>query len=243
MVAGDLPIQGKNEYAYFFVSRNLECVGTGDGAVKKFTTKKSPLADRNLDGSVTVADVTVYVGDAKRTNLSAVVPASVVEATGEINFTDAPANGKLIYVSYQYVYGYVGYAQDYSISSSLDTKAITPLSSANEETIETAWKYEGSMKLWNANEFEKDLMCGLDQEDDTVGGTYAPEYPIPAMTHGLVIKRVRDVTKSYIALGTVKVTSFDESASGGDLSEKDIKFDAQRLLREYTPTAGSGIPA
>lgn len=84
-------------------------------------------------------------------------------------------------------------------------------------------------------------MQGIQQDDDTVGGIYSKTLKIPTLTHAMVIKRVRGTTTKYRALGTVKIESLDESGSGGDLSEKDMKLKAVTYDKRYTPTVGSAI--
>ncbi|MCE7699684.1 MAG: hypothetical protein K8E24_013025 [Methanobacterium paludis] len=234
-------IQGGDEYVYFMIQRTLECVGTGDGIIKSFTVSKKPIADSNLDGSVTIADVECYTGSAKRQSLVAVTPSTVTEDTGEITFTTAPTTGDKVYVTYKYVLGHVVYAQDYSASSSLQTTSIQPLSESNEETFETGWKYEGSMKLWDADGIEDDIILGIDQSDDTVGGKLNVEAPVPAPLHHMVLKKVRGTTPTYKVLREVKCKSLDESGKGGDIAEKDLSFDVNGLLRTYTPSVKSGM--
>jgi hypothetical protein len=224
MAVGDSIIQGKNEYLYIFVYRDLECIGTGDGTIKTFTVSKTPIADSNLDGSVTISDVEVFVGDASRKDLAAATITTVDEETGDITLDTAPAATKNVYCNYSYVFGHVAYAQDYSIDSSLDSKSITPLSESVEQTIETIWKYEGSIKLWNADDLEDDLLCGIDQADDTIGGKYAVEDKLPSLQHCIILKRIRKNSVRYRALSGVKINSLSESGTGGDLSEKELKI-------------------
>lgn len=233
-------IKGANEYVYFLIHRELECIGVGDATDKTFTTAQHPIADSTLSGTVDTSDVEVYVG-ASRATATAVTVSAVTEATGEITLTAAPALAAKIYCTYKHVYGFVTYAQEYSVTSSLDTSSITPLSSANEETIENSWKYEGTVKLWDNSDIEDNLYAGIDQTDDTVGGIMADEFPIPVPTHHMVIKKVRGAVPKYRVLKDVKFTSLDEGGKGGENSEKSFKITATNYIRDYTPTVGSGM--
>lgn len=232
-------IQGKNEYVYFMIERKLEKIGTGDSTTKKFTVSKIPIADADLSGTVDGSDVTVYTGSALRTSLVAATVSTVTEKTGEIELSSAPTTGAIVYATYKYVYGHVVYAQDYSATGTLDSKAIQPLSVDAEETMETVWKYEGSMKLWEADPLEEALMCGVDQTTDTVQLDDA--YSIPVPVHNLVFKKVRSTATTYKVLSGVKVTSLEETGKGGDLTEVSYKFSATGKKTRYTPTANSGM--
>jgi hypothetical protein len=232
-------IQGKNEYVYLMIERKLEKIGTGDGVVKVFNVAKTPIADADLSGTVDTSDVSVYIGDALRTNLVATTVSTVDEKTGAITFATAPASGDVIYATYKYVYGHVVYAQDYSASGTLDTKAIQPLSEDAEETMEVAWKYEGNMKLYEADPLEEPLMCGVDQATDTV--QLASSYPIPVPVHNVIFKKVRSTATEYKVLSGVKITSMELTGKGGDLSEVSYKFTATGYKSRYTPTANSGM--
>lgn len=233
-------IQGKNAYIYFMIERKLELVGTGDATTKEFTVDQIPIADSDLSGTVDVNDVDVYVGT-DRDSLTAVTVSAVDEKTGKITLSAAPATAAKVFATYKYVYGYLSYAQDYSVTTTLQDKGITPLSQANEESIQTGYKYEGQMKLWNAHDLEDDLMCGVDQEDLTQGGVLATEYPLPAPKHNVVIKTVRSLSTKYRVLEGVVISSLDESTKGGDLGEKTVKLTSDNFYRDYTPTADSGM--
>lgn len=233
-------IKGANEYVYFLIHRELECIGVGDSTDKTFNTGKYPIADSTLSGTVDTSDVAVYVG-ASRSVATPVTVSTVNEATGEITLSTAPATGAKVYCTYKYVYGYVTYAQEYSVTSSLDTSSITPLSSSNEETLENSWKYEGTVKIWDNSDIEDSLYAGIDQTDDTVGGILADEFPIPVPQHHMVIKKVRGATPKYRVLKDVKFTSLDEGGKGGENSEKSFKITASNFIRSYTPTVGSGM--
>jgi hypothetical protein len=232
-------IQGKNEYVYIMIERKLEKIGTGDATNKSFTVSKTPIADADLSGTVDANDVEVYVGGALRTNLVAATVSTVTEKTGAIALSSAPALAAIVYATYKYVYGHVVYAQDYSASGTLDTKAIQPLSSDVEETMETVWKFEGSMKLWEADPLEEALMCGVDQSTDTV--QLDDEYSIPVPVHNLVFKKVRSTATTYKVLSGVKITSLEETGKGGDLTEVSYKFTATGRKTRYTVTTDSGM--
>lgn len=232
-------IQGKNEYVYLMIERKLEKIGTGDASVKTFTVSQTPIADADLSGTVDASDVEVYVGDALRTNLVAATVSTVDEKTGVITLSSAPALSDIVYATYKHVYGHVVYAQDYSASGTLDTKAIQPLSEDAEETMEVIWKYEGNMKLYEADPLEEPLMCGVDQATDTV--QYADNYPIPVPVHNVIFKKVRSTATTYKVLSGVKITSMELSGKGGDLSEVSYKFTATGYKSRYTPTANSGM--
>lgn len=233
-------IAGKNEYVYFFVKRTMECIGTGDGSDTTFTTAHYPLADMTLDGTVGVTDVQAYVGTNRSTAVAAPLT-SVTEADGTLTFTTAPTNGEKVYATYGFVYGYVTYAQEYSLTSDLETTEITPLSVSSAEVSETLWKFEGSLKVWDAHDIERDLIFGVDQTTETVGGTYAKEMNIPTTTHHMILKKMRDNTKYYRVLKNMKINSFEEGASGGELSEKSFKIVCENYINQYTPTVGSGL--
>jgi len=232
-------IQGKNEYVYFMIERKLEKIGTGDATAKTFTVSKIPIADSDLSGTVDGSDVTVYTGSALRTSLVAATVSSVDEKTGVITLSAAPTAAAIVYATYKYVYGHVVYAQDYSATGTLDTKAIQPLSADVEETMETIWKFEGSMKLWEADPLEEPLMCGLDQATDTV--QLDDEYTIPVPVHNIIFKKVRSTATTYKALSGVKITSMEETGKGGDLTEMSYKLTATGRKTRYTPTADSGM--
>jgi len=232
-------IQGKNEYVYIMIERKLEKIGTGDGTNKSFTTSKMPIADADASGTVDGSDVTVYVGDALRTNLVAATVGTVTEKTGTIALSTAPENAKIVYATYKYVYGHVVYAQDYSATGTLDTKSIQPLSTDVEETMETIWKFEGSIKLWEADPLEEALMCGIDQATDTV--QLDDEYSIPVPVHNVVFKKVRSTATTYKVLTGVKFTSMEETGKGGDLTEVSYKITATGRKTRYTPTSDSGM--
>lgn len=238
-------MQGKNQYVYYMIERKLEYVGTGDGTTKDYTVAKTPIADKDLSGVVDTSDVAVYTSAAngRAGTLTSATVSTVDEKTGKITLSTAPTTSHKVYVTYHYVYGYVAYAQEYSFSESLDTKEITPLSTATAEEMEVIWKFEGSIKLWDDTDIEDELMRGIDQTADVTGAniTMADENPIPVPIHNVVFKKVRTGQTTYIVLKNAKFSSLESSAKGGDLAEKDAKLTVQTIVRNYVPTANSGM--
>lgn len=236
-------VQGKNEYLYFFVQRKLEYVGDATSlSSKKFTVNKTPIANSTLDGATVAAkDIKVYEGDAKRTNLVEIAVSTVTAKTGEVTLTNAVTALKKVYCTYQYEYGHVLYATEYSATTTLDSKDITPISASASETLETAYKYEGSMKTYDDTDIENDLMCGLDQTSDTTTGILYTNAPIPVPVHNAVAKKIRGSDVTYQAWKNFKITSLEESTKGGDLREKSIKFVMTDINRDYTPPTGSTL--
>lgn len=234
-------LQGKNVYLYFMIERKLEYVGTGDGTNKSFTVGKKPIADSNLTGTVDASDVAVYSGTSRTGTLTTHTVSSVTEATGVIAVSAAPANLAKVYVTYKYQTSYPLYCQEYSFTDTLNTKGITPISAAAEETVETDWKYEGSLKYWDDTDIEFELMKGLDQTVDTTAGTLAKTNPIPVPKHNIVLKKVRSTATTYKAFRDIKVTSLDESGKGGDFGDKSFKLSVGDIVQPYTPTVGSGM--
>ena len=236
-------LQGKNVYLYFMIERKLEYLGTGDGTNKNFTCGKYPIADSTLSGTVTVDDVTVHTSASggRTGTLVAATVSSVTEATGALVLSSAPAMGSKVYATYKYQATYPAYCQDFSFTNTLNTKAITPISASAEETVETDWKYEGSIKYWDDTNVEYELMFGLDQTVDTTAGTLATSPPIPVPQHNIILKKTRSTGNTYKAFKTVKITSLDESGKGGDFGDKSFKLSVASLVQPYTPTAGSGM--
>jgi hypothetical protein len=234
-------VQGKNEYLYFFIERKLECVGTDTTlSSKKFTVAKTPIANRAKDG-VTVAakDIEVYEGDAKRSNLSSIAVTTVNAKTGEVTLTNTVTAKKSVYCTYQYEYGNVAYATEYSATTTLDTKDITPVSKSAAEILEVGYKYEGSIKMYDDTDLENELMLGIDQTDDTVGGKLYTHAPIPVPKHNCVTKKVRGSAVSFQMMEGFKMSSLEDATKGGDLREKSFKFSMDDLNRSYTPVTGS----
>lgn len=225
------------------IQRKLEYLGTGDSTNKNFTLGKSPIADSTLSGTVDSSDVVVYTSatGGRAGTLVAATVSTVTEATGAIVLSSAPATGSKVYATYMYQASYPAYCQDYSFTQSLNTKAITPLSASAEETVETDWKYEGSIKYWDDTNIEYELLFGLDQTVDTTAGTLATSPPIPVPKHNIVLKKTRSTGNTYKAYQGVKFTSLDETGKGGDFGDKDFKVVIDALKHPYTPTAGSGM--
>jgi hypothetical protein len=234
-------VQGKNEYLYFFIQRKLENVGSDTTITsKKFTVNKFPIANSALDG-VTIAakDVQCFEGDALRTNLVSIPVSAVNAKTGEITLTNSITAKKNVYCTYWYEYGNVAYATEYSATTTLNTKDITPVSSPSALTLETDYKYEGSIKMYDDTDLENALMLGVDQTDDTVGGKLARSAQIPAPSHHCITKKIRGTAVSYQAFQNFKMNSLEDATKGGDLREKSFKFNMDDLIRSYTPPTGS----
>ncbi|MDH7507361.1 MAG: hypothetical protein QHH15_06230, partial [Candidatus Thermoplasmatota archaeon] len=200
---------------------------------------------RNLDGTVDVNDVNVFVGgegaNNNRNGASEATVTSVDEATKKVTLTVAPAEGRKVYCTYHGVYGFVVYAQDYEVSGELSTEEISPLSQAEEERIETAWAYSGSMSLWDAGmQLERKLVAGIDQTVDEVD-VFGKAPVVPSPKHHFLFKKVFGTNKRYLVLKNVTVTSFSESGSGGEISEVSMDLNADAFLLSYTPTPDSGI--
>ncbi len=228
-------IQGKNEFVQFYINRTMEFVGLGATGVTTFTVRNRPIADRNLDGVVNISDVSVFVG-ANRGVAVPVAVASIVRGTGAITLSAAPAVGARVYVTYMWETTNITYAQEYSITSDLETKTITPLSAPIEEIIDIVWKYEGSIKVWDAHDIEEDLVMNIDQTEDTIiGGILTRSSDVPANIHHLVIRKVRGPTSRFRVLRDIRINNVEEGSSGGELSEKTLKFVAGNLVRGYVP--------
>jgi hypothetical protein len=133
----------------------------------------------------------------------------------------------------------VAYATEYSATTTLNTKDITPVSSQQALTLETDYKYEGDIKMYDDTDLENALMLGVDQTDDTVGGKLAQSAQIPAPSHHCITKKIRGTAVSYQAFKNFKMNSLEDATKGGDLREKSFKFNMDDLLRSYTPPTGS----
>ena len=240
-------VQGKNEYLYFFIERKLEYVGddVSIGVGKKFTLAKTPIANRSLDGAaIGGKDIEVYEGDVGRKNLTRIDTANITSVgatSGEVVLANAVTEKKKVYVTYQYEYGHVLYATEYSATTTLDTKDITPVSSSSAEILEVGYKYEGSMKMYDDTDIEDDIMCGVDQSDETLGGVLYKKAPIPSPKHNCITKKVRGTEVRYQVFEGFKMSSLEEATKGGDLREKSFKFSMDDINRDYSPVTGSTL--
>lgn len=232
-------IRGNNEFVFVFVGRDLEWIGTGTGAATIFNLPATP-ADQNLDGSVTITDVSVFVGTSRSTAVAATVSA-ISESGRTVTLTTAPASGAHVYITWMSVLGHLTYAQEYEFSGEGDTEEILPLSQDTKEVTGIAWGYSGSITLWDFGaELQRTLIAGIDQTVNTAN-TFANTPSIPTPRHHFIFRKTSGTRRIYHVLRSVILKNFNVTASGGSISEVTADLSANGFMFTYTPTIASGL--
>lgn len=164
-MANFVTLQEVREQAGFQFKERGESLGTGNGSNTIFYTDRKPVVDNNYSGSVTIADLIVYVAG------TSVTISAIVASNGKITLASAPGSDAAVTGDYDwsnledaFVQGYLDEAHNFILSALSKSHTLTDLDSDTPVILELIEK-----KLAAGYLLDKEYSAGGDESDDTRG--------------------------------------------------------------------------
>ncbi len=155
----------REQAGFQYKERGETPTGDVDGSNKIFYTLNNPIVDSNKDGSVTIADVVVYVGEP----LTSVTISAVDAVLGKITLASAPASGTPITDDYDWSNLNEAIIQQYAdeahsiVLAKISATYIIPLSETPDILVLIEKKLAAGLLL------DKEYSAGGDGTEDSRG--------------------------------------------------------------------------